>query len=644
MLKFLRIPFGQSGDRATVPDAIVPTGEVSYTEGYGTDYARPKTDPLSKNIEREKMNQLFFDTTTAVGELQAQGIPDFITSALNGGSPYPYAINALVRWTDNLVYRSLVAANTAAPSDLTKWAREAGTLNFDTEAATYPDRSLGKRIHRDYINISDIGGADPTGAVDNRAIILAAKATGKLVRIDGTYRCDGDIPDALVGFVGDGARKSRLIINASDAFTFSNAALNGRKIARFEDFAIDSLANSCDANFAFKAAGVAGGAVAVYNSGARIVGVVVGDDGRFGGYAYLKDCFYFSIEDARGTNLSRGVQFVGSNVGHRIVGFRANNDSAATTLSRYGISTETATYSGAAVLAPENVQVDGFQFIRCARAINHTAGLFMNFSGIDTEADEYGAMLNAECTFKNSLVAPGTGAAAWTGVFIGSGVANPDAGIWLEAIDVNTLRAPGTPASSYGIDVGNGADPVFLANIQKTRIRGIAASLAMGVRARGCRFLHLSGTAMRSTVVTSDAINVNGRRLEIVDNVVANNSGDTAGTITVSDGGNATDAGRIVNNQSSALNFTPPPVTRGNWQIFGNDGITRWTRGATIVADGGTISHGLSAAPQRILVTTTTSGEFASVAATGASTFTVAVKKHDGTPGTTSTVYWEAEY
>ncbi len=641
MDKFFRVPFALSGDQAAVPDAAAVDGSVSYMEGYGLDYELPKTDPDSKNIERQKMNNIFFSATKAIGELQGQGIPDFITTALNGGSPFPYAINALARYTDGVVYRSLVAANTALPTDATKWASEAGAVKFDRTVTTYPDRTVGYRIHRDYVNISDIGGADPTGTVDNRAIILAAKATGKLVRIDGTYRCDGDIPDALAGFVGDGARQSRIIFNASHGFTFANAVLTGRKIARFENFAIDSLSNSCDDKFAFYAPGVAGGAAPVYNSGANIEGVVVGDDGRFGGYAYLKDCFYFDIKNARGTNLSRGVQFVGSNVGHRITGFRANNDSAATVLLRYGLSTESASYS-IGTLAPENIDVEGFQFIRCARGVNHTSGLFVRVRGLDTEADEFGAWLNAEITLADSLVAPGPAAAAWTGIFAGSGIATPDAGFWLSEIDVNLLRAPATPGSSFGIDIGNGADPVRSAVVDHVRMRGIASSLLIGVRSRGCRFMSLSDAAIRSTVVTSSAIDVNGRRLQVYDNVVADDAGETAGAIVISDGGNATDAGRLVNNQSSTLTFTP--TQRENWQIFGNDGVKRWSRGANVIADGATIAHRLSAAPQRILVTTTTSGEFASITATSSTTFTVAIKKHDGTPGTTGNVYWEAEY
>lgn len=122
MLKFFRLPFATSGDKIAVPDAVDVNGNVSYTEGFGFDYERQKTDPLHKNIPRDQSNQIYFDITTALAELQSRGVPDFITSALNGGTAYSYAVNAVVRWTDNDLYVSLVAANTATPADATKWA------------------------------------------------------------------------------------------------------------------------------------------------------------------------------------------------------------------------------------------------------------------------------------------------------------------------------------------------------------------------------------------------------------------------------------------------------------------------------------------------------------------------------------------
>lgn len=121
MLKFFRIPFGNTGDRAAIPDAIDASGFVSYTQGYGFDYQRQKTDPAAKNIERDKANQLYFDITTAIAELQATGAPDFITTALNGGTPYAYDVNAVCRY-NGVVYVSRKTNNTSLPSVAADWS------------------------------------------------------------------------------------------------------------------------------------------------------------------------------------------------------------------------------------------------------------------------------------------------------------------------------------------------------------------------------------------------------------------------------------------------------------------------------------------------------------------------------------------
>lgn len=77
--------------------------------------------------------------------------------------------------------------------------------------------------------------------------------------------------------------------------------------------------------------------------------------------------------------------------------------------------------------------------------------------------------------------------------------------------------------------------------------------------------------------------------------------------------------------------------TATTWQIP----ETHTTDGATAtVADGGTITHGLGTTPTWATCTSSVSGEFISVTALAATTFTVAIKKHDGSAGTTQTVYW----
>jgi hypothetical protein len=64
---------------------------------------------------------------------------------------------------------------------------------------------------------------------------------------------------------------------------------------------------------------------------------------------------------------------------------------------------------------------------------------------------------------------------------------------------------------------------------------------------------------------------------------------------------------------------------------------------AATVADGGTIDHNLAAAPTRANVTPSIAGEMATVTTLDATHITVAIKKNDGSTGTTQTIYWEAE-
>lgn len=74
-------------------------------------------------------------------------------------------------------------------------------------------------------------------------------------------------------------------------------------------------------------------------------------------------------------------------------------------------------------------------------------------------------------------------------------------------------------------------------------------------------------------------------------------------------------------------------------------GFITMNRGvASSVADGGNIAHGLSTTPTMAIVTPITSGEFVSVTGKDATNLTVAIKKHDGSAGTTQNLYWYAEY
>ena len=117
MAKWFKNLFGASGDKTTVPDTTDPSGYVSYQSGFPADYQRSyPTDPLAKTVDRQTINQLFYDVTGALQQYQTHGFPDYIDATTNGGTAYAYGLNAIVRFTDGLNYRNTVVDNTNAPN------------------------------------------------------------------------------------------------------------------------------------------------------------------------------------------------------------------------------------------------------------------------------------------------------------------------------------------------------------------------------------------------------------------------------------------------------------------------------------------------------------------------------------------------
>lgn len=129
MAKYFKYPFGVDGDRTTIPDPTQPDGSVSYDQGFGPDYQLdPDTDPEALNIPRNEFNDLIYQTQLAVQQYQQFGFPDFITSSDNGGSPFSYSKNAVVRY-GGINYSSLIDANTDTPPT-SNWVE----VSFNTPA------------------------------------------------------------------------------------------------------------------------------------------------------------------------------------------------------------------------------------------------------------------------------------------------------------------------------------------------------------------------------------------------------------------------------------------------------------------------------------------------------------------------------
>lgn len=96
---FFKYAFAQSGDKTRIPQDQDPQGRVSYRQGFGGAYSK---DPVADGyyILRDNFNQLMFDTTNAIRQLQINGGNLWSAEiASNGG--YPAGAVVLVRMRIN---------------------------------------------------------------------------------------------------------------------------------------------------------------------------------------------------------------------------------------------------------------------------------------------------------------------------------------------------------------------------------------------------------------------------------------------------------------------------------------------------------------------------------------------------------------
>jgi len=120
-LPYFLNPFCELGTKDTDITEIDNTGSnaglVNYQYGWTPNYELPSADPDVLPVPRQQMNQVLFDLTTAVKQLQTQGFSLWVSSASGGPSSYP--INAQVAYNDGSgvkLYYSAIAANTSTPS------------------------------------------------------------------------------------------------------------------------------------------------------------------------------------------------------------------------------------------------------------------------------------------------------------------------------------------------------------------------------------------------------------------------------------------------------------------------------------------------------------------------------------------------
>lgn len=123
---YFDVTFAEAGDVTPVPDGVQSSGSISYAQGWGPFYSQdPTVDPgTALFIDRAQTNQLFFDVTSAIQYIQQNGCAPFITTSMNGGSPYSYRKGAIASYDGGAGVQnwvSAVAANTSIPGADANW-------------------------------------------------------------------------------------------------------------------------------------------------------------------------------------------------------------------------------------------------------------------------------------------------------------------------------------------------------------------------------------------------------------------------------------------------------------------------------------------------------------------------------------------
>ncbi len=117
-MTYLRFPWAISnGDKVEPPAEEQVDDSVSYEEGYSSRYSEdPATSGTAKRIERNEYNGALFRYSTEIQQYQQNGFPNFIPSSENGSSPFPYALNSILR-IGTSIFQSNTAANVTTPPD-----------------------------------------------------------------------------------------------------------------------------------------------------------------------------------------------------------------------------------------------------------------------------------------------------------------------------------------------------------------------------------------------------------------------------------------------------------------------------------------------------------------------------------------------
>ncbi len=161
-------------------------GTISFTQGWPVGYELPVGNPARLEIQRGNMNQLFYDVTSAIQNQQQKETPPFITSTMNGGSPFSYSLGDRVI-SGGVRYISLANTNTDTPPTAnwsTLWPLTLGGTGASTASGARTNLGLGTaavlNVGTGASNIVQLNGSSQIPAVDAHLVtgLTASQISG----------------------------------------------------------------------------------------------------------------------------------------------------------------------------------------------------------------------------------------------------------------------------------------------------------------------------------------------------------------------------------------------------------------------------------------------------------------------------------
>jgi parallel beta-helix repeat protein len=248
---------------------------------------------------------------------------------------------------------------------------------------------------------------------------------------------------------------------------------------------------------------------------------------------------------------------------------------------------------------------------------------------------------------------------------------NAETGIVLSGHELfaegNVCKNNGQITTGYGINLTGASDSVVRGNVcyddqgTPTQLQGIrvdgGGSIRNDVSGNKCFGNKQEGIYISDTnycAVNDNSIHANSQQTtDTYDGLELNNClacTVTGNNISGSDHryalvlGGTSDTNIVSNNSLAGATTGPASVANSADKFFNNSTFITENNGKTSVANNGTIAHGLSGTPTCVVATTSISTETVQAIGVNAANITVAITRHDGSPGTTQDIYWNAIY